>query len=168
MSGGFPNRPSRRKFGPELSNPKVVKNPRQEADATAVGLSFFQVAGAGLMVPRAWAILDGSDGENVVITARAESWNPDRKVVAPYLAPSVSYDGVGEYSIEYETSYPDDAGNSVVLAPLFGGAIAIDPPEVRDARVVRTGTSFAIKLRELDVTYLSWMPVDGPVWFFFY
>lgn len=162
MSGGFPNRPGRRTFGPILKNASPVKNPELQPDADKFNLGFFQIAGSGLMVPRAWALVDGTGGGGSArLVAHAESWNPDGDQPAPVFA----YTSTGLYTLTYQASYLDDNGASVVVSPIASAGLPVDSANVRNVAVSRSGGVFTIRLKEFSAG--SYSVVDGPalVWF---
>lgn len=107
---GFPNRPVRTLYGPTMVNTRPVRDRSREVDAATVNLERWQLAGAGLMVPRAVILLDGATAS---IVYRAEAWNPDAVVDATHPDPTVTKLTTGTYAVEYEATYPDHDGTAV-------------------------------------------------------
>lgn len=151
---GFPNRTSRKAFGPQLVNPKPITNPSTQADAGAFNLAFWQMAGAGLMVSRAWALVDGTSA-SAVLSANGESWNSDKSIASPIPA----YTSTGIYTLTYLPTYPDEKGNAVLFVPLFVVAIAVNSLSRRIATATFSGTVITINLRTSPADAL----VDGAV-----
>lgn len=155
--GGYPNRPSRTSFGPKLKNPKPVTNPETQADAGAFNLDFWQISGAGLMVPRAWAVLDATSG-TMTMPANAEAWNPNKTQAAPTPARS----GVGLYTLAYAASYLDNNDSSIGLAIVAAMAFPLNSISRRIAPSTVAGTTITINLRSSPADAL----VDGAVMVF--
>jgi hypothetical protein len=105
---GFPARPTRTGFGPKPTNRKTVNNPLKEGGADLFDLVFWQLAGAGLMVPLAWVLVDGATGG---IILSDESWDAERAAV-----PTVTHPVAGTYAVEYASSYLDKDGVAVTTA----------------------------------------------------
>jgi hypothetical protein len=158
MSNGFPNRPSRSSFGPTLENAKPVRDPVRNPDADNFNLAFFQIAGCGLVVPRAWAFIDGAAG---ALLKNAEAWNANNANPAPLFAKSAT----GVYTLTYLSTYPDDAGQTKVLAPFAPAGMAVNRSTVRDVAVSLSGTTLTINLKEFSAGVYA--AVDGQVlvWF---
>lgn len=99
---GFPNTPGRKGFG-EILDRIPVLNPKSDIGGDTFNLSFWQLAGCGLMVPRAWVLvaLDGT------LVAAAESWNPDQDVS---MHPVITHGATGQYTVTYPVTALDEAG----------------------------------------------------------
>lgn len=158
---GSPLRPSLASFGPTLREPKVITNPETQVGAGLMNLIRYQVAGAGLMMLRAWALIDSTGGVTPVILARAESWNPDGKTSAPYLAPVPGRSGVGALTLAYATSYPDENGVQQATSILVPIALAVNRTTVRDAAATVSGGIISIALKEFSAGTFS--AIDGAV-----
>ena len=120
MGLGFPLRPSRSSFGPEMADRVPIKNPRQQVPASAINALFWQVAGCGLLVPLARVVV--TDINAVAVAAHWEAWNPDGSLGAP----TVERINTGDYAVTYASSYLDEDGASravswswVRVAPLI-------------------------------------------------
>jgi len=158
---GSPNRPGLTAFGPfPKQNPIPVKNPKTQLDAGMMSLLIWQVAGAGLVMPKVWAALDGTSG--LVLNAHGEIWNPNGSVSPPL----VTYSAVGRYSVQYGSVFEDENGNAIASNLQFPIAIPLSPPAQpfgsiphRNAAASITDFTVAVELKSADAsTY-----VDGPV-----
>jgi len=159
---GFPNRPGRKTFGPQLKNARAIANPELEADADTFNLLFAQIAGAGLMVARAWALIDGTGGSTTArIVAHAESWNPDQNTAAPYTPPQLGYTSTGIYTLTYQPTYPDDSGSAVATGILAPWAIVTGTSNVRNAVASVAGAVITVRLKEFSAGAFN--VIDGPV-----
>lgn len=160
MSGGFPRRPSLDSFGPQLQDTRVIRNPGAEAGSDLLNLMRFQLAGAGLMVARAWAVIDGTGGV-ITLAAHAESWNPKGLTAAPYTPPVAVRTSTGLYTLTYQATYPDDAGALVGLGISETWSRPLRSANVRDAATTFTGNVITVNLKEFQAG--SYVAVDGRV-----
>jgi len=113
---GFPARASRAAFGPTRVDDGVVTDPERCVGASDFNLTFAQVAGCNLCVPRAWALLSW-DGATMTVGAAGEAWDPDDGT-----APAVTSSGAGEYLLTYAATYLDHQGNTISTALVAGAA----------------------------------------------
>lgn len=128
---GFPLHPSRDDFGEDL-DPIPALNPKRDIGGQTFNLTWWQVAGAGLMVPRAWVLVSGSG----VRVAAAESWNPNQDGT---LHPVVARVSAGLYTVTFAASADDETGTPRLIglqaclvavqshalpAPVGGGDVA--------------------------------------------
>ena len=151
MSLGFPIRPSRSALGPDPENRRKTVNPKQEMDARIARLIFWQVSGAGLMVPMARIfvpIVAGAvDANNVT---HAEAWNPNQDQAPP----TPTRTGLGVYQVQYAETYPDMDGDAQTTALEYGiptpqGLGASGQPCI--ATITKTdGRTFVIKTWRKD------------------
>lgn len=120
---GFPGKPSRTAFGPQMVDTAPVRDPRRHVPAKALNLLFWQVAGIGLTVPKMVVLAEVDAGGMTVATlAQALAWDPDGEL------PDVewTYDGIGSYNWALDSGqYEDEEGNMVSLAWLGGMAIPL-------------------------------------------
>src|SRR5688500_9328823 len=72
---GFPTRMSRAAFGPTYVNAFKVNDPTKEIDASVYNLAFWQLAGAGLVSPRAVIFCDAS-GSACTTLEQFLAWDP--------------------------------------------------------------------------------------------
>lgn len=115
---GFPLRPSRDTYGPQLRDVYAADNPETDIPAAAFNTLFWQVAGLGAAHPvRAIAIAEYSGGALSTIY-QAEAWNPNNDVTHPV----VERTGTGTYTITFAPSYPDETGAEVSLSLLYARA----------------------------------------------
>jgi len=128
---GWPLRPDRDSFGPEVENSSPVRDARRQWDARIANLIMWQCAGMGLVTPRTALAFVAEPSPSVV--ARVETWNPKRLTAPPYDDPSLTRSATGDYLIAYPTPVPDEAGDDAAISFLWATAHVIDP----DPSVVR-------------------------------
>lgn len=119
MSSGFPNRPDRSDYGPTYEEERTVYNPKREIGSDIFNLNFWQLAGSGLVVPRAVLIAEHSGG-TVTTTTQYLAFDPDGSLSAiPWVD-----NGTGDYSFTFASQYPDQGGTNQNLSLVAGVAIA--------------------------------------------
>lgn len=144
---GFPLRPARGNFGPQMVDTTPVRDPSRQIGAATFNLLFWQTAGLGLVSPRAVLELDAASPP--VIRARAESWNPERLTTGAFADPDITRNDVGDFDVVYPTTVPDENG---VLQPLsFAWAMGIvTNPSTTDVPIITvtplTGQASGVKL----------------------
>jgi len=127
MSAGFPVRPTAAQIGPVMQQLVPVRNPDTDLSADTWNLVRFQVAGAGLMVPR--VLFKVTVDNPMVLLARSEAWNPDGLATGSYADPSIAYVSTGRGTVEYPSTMPDQLGDSQqVVFSWARGWIHLDPP----------------------------------------
>lgn len=163
---GWPLRPDRDSFGPTFQDTAPVRDPAKQLAAQSYNLSCWQVAGMGLLVPRAKLVLRMQVGP--VILQRAESWNPARSTVGAYADPTITRTGAGNYLIEYPTPVPDENGNDVELSFTDAAAYVVnaDPTALKHAQAaVISATPYQVRVtafssagaaQDNDVAVLIW------------
>jgi len=115
--GGFPTRPSRLAFGPTRTDDGAVVDHDKYVAAQVFNLDHWQTAGLGVVAPRAWALMSWS-GSAMVIHASGEAWDPDGGA-----EPTPARSGAGAYTLTYDSTYPDEAGNAVATGLVAGAAL---------------------------------------------
>lgn len=108
---GFPSRISRASLGPALEDTWAVTNPKKAIPAASFMLAWWQLAGAGLVVPKAILGVTMS-GTTPITTYQALAFDPDGTL--PLLTWSRSAAGVYSYSWP-NSQYPDENGSLVTL-----------------------------------------------------
>lgn len=111
MSDGFPTRPSRDEFGPDIVDVVAPPNDEDYVGAARFNLSFWQLAGCSVCTPRAWAVVSAAGA----LTAAAEAWDANGQ-----SAPTASKEADGHFRLVYDATYPDRGGTAV--APNLVGA----------------------------------------------
>lgn len=120
---GLPLRPSRQDYGPDPVNTRPVRDPSRELDGETIGkLMLHQLAGLGAVTARAWLTTRIIAGPDVELASRAEGWNPNDVQTSPYTPPTVVRAGPGEYTVDYQSEYPDQDGT---LQPLVVSGMAV-------------------------------------------
>lgn len=99
---GFPNRPGRGNFGPTMRNARPVVDPSRELGANAINLAWWQLAGAGRVLPMALLILN-TDG---TLLHQALAFDPRAKLDPIPTARS----SAGVYTVTFASSYADEGG----------------------------------------------------------
>lgn len=131
---GWPLRPDRDSFGPTFRDSAPVRDPQRQLAAASYNLSCWQLAGMGLLVPR--AKLEFTMAVSPVILQRAEAWNPARSTVGAYADPAITRTGAGNYLIEYPSPVPDENGEDQEIS--FTDALAFvtnaDPTTLKHAQ----------------------------------
>lgn len=107
---GFPARPSRSGFGPNLVNARPVTQPDKELDAGIVDLAWWQAAGAGRVTPLVVLIYNGTTQARV---HQALAWDASNKL--PPI-PAVK-DGTGQYTFTFASGYLNEKGVSTSFVP---------------------------------------------------
>jgi hypothetical protein len=105
---GWPLRPDRDSFGPEVENSAPVRDSRRQWDASIANLVMHQCAGMGLVSPRTALVFSAQIGP--VVLGRVEAWNPHRLTAAPLADPAITRTGAGNYLVAYTTPVPDERG----------------------------------------------------------
>jgi len=114
---GFPNRPSRANFGPTFQDERPVTNPEKEVSAGQVNLLFWQVAGMGLVAPKAVITCTVSGGVVTNVT-QALAFDPKGEVSKI----SFAYAEAGRYTFAFSQQYADQLEVDRDLA-LVGGIV---------------------------------------------
>jgi hypothetical protein len=144
---GFPARPDLATFGPDAVNTRAVRDPSRELDAATWNLLRFQVAGLGVISPRAY--LEFLATAAMTISARAEAWNPRGLTSAPFTPPTITRVGTGNYSVVYASPVTDQAGASVALSFTRGMGFVVTPSAIVLKHVLVTplvGSSNGVKV----------------------
>lgn len=102
---GFPTRPTRQDFGPQLKNARPIENPELQVGEETLNPALWQLAGAGLMVPRAVLIAEWT-GSAMQILYQQEAWNPRNDQPKPGLSRS----SAGVYIYSFAATYLDEKG----------------------------------------------------------
>lgn len=123
--GGFPNRPDLAAFGPNAIDTRPVRDPSREMAAATWNLLRHQVAGMGVVSPRAF--LRFTAGIGPVLLARAEVWNPRGLTSAPFTNPEISRASTGQWVVTYDTPVTDADGVEVPLNFSWGMGVVCTP-----------------------------------------
>lgn len=144
---GWPLRPDRDSFGPTFRDTTAVRDPTRQQSAQQHNLGLWQIAGMGLVSPRAMLVFTASVAHPIL--ARAEAWNPKRLTTGAHADPTISRTGAGNYLVEYPSPVPDEEGEDAVLS--FGYALAFpvnaDPTTLKHAQAaVETGNTKQVRV----------------------
>jgi hypothetical protein len=148
---GFPTRPDRNAFGATMVNSGAVRDPSRHLDASVWNLMAWQVAGLGLLAPRAMLYFNAAAFSAIV--ARAEAWNPKREGSGAYADPEITVNGAGNYTVAWPSSIPDELGNALSLAFSFAQAFPVnaDPSVLKKAQAaIVSGTPYQIRVCVFD------------------
>jgi hypothetical protein len=161
---GFPNRPSRDDFGPPFVDTRPIRNPATQVGQKLLELIAFQTTGLGLVAARAFVIFDATaGGANPPIVANAEAWNTKKSSAAPYLPPVIARSALGIYTVTYQATYPDEAGNAKAISILDAYGAPLGSSNVRHVAATVSAGVITAKLRESDLATGAWSSVDGKV-----
>ena len=147
---GFPGRPDRDSFGPEVENTSPVRDSRKQWDASIANLIMHQCAGLGLVAPRTALVFSAQVGP--VVLGRVEAWNTKRQTSAPYTDPGITRTGAGNYLVTYPTPIPDEQGADQAIS--FTWALPIiansDPTVFRHAQAAVDAQTNRIRVCVFD------------------
>lgn len=138
---GFPARPDRNAFGPTMVNQGAVRDPERHLDASAWNLMAWQVAGIGLLAPR--AMIYFTLAVSPILKGRAEAWNPLRLTTGSYADPVFTVNGTGDISVAWPSSVPDENGAAQSLAFFYALAFPVNanPATVKKAQAAPIGAN---------------------------
>lgn len=149
---GFPNRPIRATLGPALEDEFPVTNPKKEQGADVFTLGWWQVAGAGLVVPRAVLFVDVVAATSATTTSQMLAWDVDQSLALL----GWTYVGLGNFDITFASQYVDQTDTLRTLTLLGGFASVTDTVDELDhrARVIVTAPNTAT-VRVFDAATLG-------------
>jgi hypothetical protein len=150
---GFPNRPALTTFGPDAVDTRAIRDPSRELGAATFNLMKFQLAGMGVLSPRAF--LQFLADTDRTISARAEAWNPRGLTSSPFAAPTITRIDVGEYDVVYDSPVVDERGEDVALSFRWGWGVVVTPSSTVLKHVMvtpLTGSANGVKVATFDAT----------------
>ncbi len=113
---GFPNRPARLAFGPNMRNKRPPAIADKDLSANQVNLNFWQTAGSGRTTPMAVFLYDGAgDGGLGKMLFQAFAFDPNQLIQLGDF--DVVKNGTGDYTFTFATNYPDETGNPIPFVP---------------------------------------------------
>lgn len=112
---GFPNRPARIVFGPQMKNKRPPVIAETDLNANQMNLDFWQVAGAGRVVAMAVILFDGV---TPAIISQALAFDPRQELEDIAFVKNAT----GDYTFTFASTYKDEQGNDVSFAPRFSMA----------------------------------------------
>lgn len=121
MASGFPDTPNRTAFGPTFQDKRPVVDPTKELGSQVFNLMAWQMAGAGIVCPRAMIIYDGS---TPATTYQALAWDPNGLLGNI----SITKQGTGEYDVDFASTYTDQNGTAVSFSVRGAMAFGQDAP----------------------------------------
>ena len=113
---GYPNRPPRIAFGPQMLNKRDPTNAETDLNADQMNLSFWQMAGAGRVLPMAMLLFNGTVPE---IIFQSLAFDPKQELGALAFVK----DATGDYTFTFATTYKDESGADVSFTPQFSMAM---------------------------------------------
>ncbi len=121
---GFPERPPRVAFGPEMKNKRPPQIPETDLSADQVNLDFWQISGAGRTLPMAVFLYDGAT-PNLIFQAMA--FDPNQELADLTIVKN----GTGDYTFTFEATYKNEKGQDIAFVPrmsmaMFQGGTAGD------------------------------------------
>jgi len=167
---GFPLRPLRDAFGPQIQNRYPVRNPKYETDGETIGnMMFGQIVGSGLTAALVWLVIKTTATPSITLISRDEAWNIYANVAGEYAPPTVTRTSAGVIDITYPAQVPDFKGVPRALTFKGGGAFYLDDDATHPliARVIPDmsgGTpafSSHVKVRGWQLNGAAQNPLDG-------
>lgn len=110
---GFPDRPPRVAFGPEMQNKRPPVIPETDLSADQMNLSFWQAAGAGRVLPQALLLFNGATPD---ILTQALAFDPKQELEDIAFVKN----GTGDYTFTFASTYSNQAGGSRPFVPAMG------------------------------------------------
>lgn len=110
MALGFPVRSRRSSFGVTREDRAAAMNPKHAFGARYANLVFWQLAGANVTTPRAWALVTSAG----VRSASGESWNSEGDDA---LRPTCAKSSTGVYTATFAATYVDMDGDAQAFTP---------------------------------------------------
>lgn len=141
---GYPNLPNRAAFGPSvLENVRPVQNPKRELSAEQMMLTFWQMAGAGRMLPQFITVLDGAQ-VTPVTEFQAKAFDPRGEL--PNIEPVDN--GVGDYTWTFDTTYKDENGQDTLFSPKGAMAFVQGGAARDEAGATVVGQTVQVEVRD--------------------
>lgn len=117
---GFPTRPNKDSFGSDLVDERPVQDPTKEIAAAIFNLKHWQIAGVGIVAAK--AVLVATVVGGVVTTVdQLLAFDPTQAVSLL----TWTYNGVGDFSLDFAQQYPNELGVDTNLALVGGIAVAM-------------------------------------------
>jgi len=113
--GGFPTRTNRAGFGPSMENESPVNNPKRELSGPQMNINFWNLAGCGLVIPK--AVFRCTISATTITTAN-QLWAFDPDSSQSTL--TMTYQQAGHYNFVFASQYPDEMATDINLS-LIGG-----------------------------------------------
>ena len=113
---GYPTIPTRNAFGPVRKDDGIAPDNEKYVGSYHFNLLFHQVAGMGVLAPRAYVILTFASGV-ATIAEHGESWAPN----GDGLAPTLALVSAGEWTLQYASGYTNQVGGMVQTVLRFAG-----------------------------------------------
>lgn len=113
---GYPDRPARVAFGPTMQNKRTPKIPEKDLSAEQVNLDFWQIAGAGRVLPMALILFDGATPS---ILYQALAFDPKQELGDLAFVKN----GTGDYTFSFNSTYPNQVGNARPFVPRMSMAM---------------------------------------------
>lgn len=114
---GFPERPPRIAFGPEMRNKRPPINAETDLTADQMNLDFWQISGAGRTLPMTVILFDGGGTPAVIFQAAAYDPNQELANIA------FVKNGTGDYTFTFESTYDNEKGQPISFVPRFSMAM---------------------------------------------
>lgn len=115
---GFPDRPPRIGFGPQMRNKRPPINSETDLTADQMNLDFWQIAGAGRTLPMTMILFDGGGTPAVIFQAAAYDPNQELPLIA------FVKNGTGDYTFTFDATYDDEKGQPISFVPRMSIAAA--------------------------------------------
>jgi hypothetical protein len=154
---GFPTRPRRDDFAPELKADGDITDDDYFVGERQFNLSFWQTAGMGLVSSRAIAALDWDSGTSTLsLDSAEEAWDP----YGTQNDPTVARSGAGVYTLTYDSTYLNQKGVSISTALKRAAAFVQTTSNYRAVAKVQSN-GYVVDINVFDAD--AGTPVDADV-----
>lgn len=130
---GFPVKPLRAAFGPTYIDSFKVSDPQKEMGADILNLMLWQLAGVGIVVPKATIFVDAT-GAAATTTSQLLTWDP----TGALSLLTWTRTGTGVYTCQFAATYNDLDGNAIATTFKVGPAWVTENNTLASARAVMT------------------------------
>lgn len=140
---GFPDRPARIGFGPEMQNKYPPVIPETDLSADQMNLTFWQVAGAGRTLPLAVLLFDGATPS---ILFQMLAMDPKQELGDLAFVKNA----VGDYTFTFAGTYKDERGADRPFVPQAAMTMLQGSPVGSQSNVYEvTGQTVQVRVRDI-------------------
>lgn len=140
---GFPNRPARVAFGPQMQNVRAPVIPEKDLSANQMNLTFWQLAGAGRTLPMAVLLFDGAAP---AILYQTLAFDPRQELGELAFAKA----GTGDYTFTFASTYKDQRGSDTPYSPIIGMAMVQNgAPGTKAQAFVPVAQAIKVEVRDI-------------------
>ena len=147
---GFPERPQRIGFGPEMRNKRPPINAETDLTADQMNLDFWQMAGAGRTLPMTVILFDGGGTPAVIFQAAAYDPNQELANIA------FVKNGTGDYTFTFESTYNNEKGQPISFVPRMSMAMVQGGAAGTKATpFVPDGQDISVEVRDVNEAFID-------------